>query len=1519
MKSKRFNLSKVLLTFMFVLLSAVVLVACGDSDQDLVDQALETVAVTFSSGDTQDSVTKNLILPETIGEIQVSWASSNPAVISNAGVVTRPATDTEVTLTATLTLGDVSETYSVTVTVIAAVVVIDPMDALDAIVITGTTLEMVGSVYETTTNIVLPATALGLNVTWTTSNADYVAVDGTVVRPNFGIANQVVTLTATIGGEEKTFLIKVLAFTEKPVSQILDEAKTALLLDGISGGVATDITLPATVGAEGVTVTWSSDNTAVIADDGTVTRPAMGLDDVTVILTATLTKDTQSVTKDFSVLVLANVEPTLFTSISDILTNAVKDDFVKVENVTVVGLTADSYLFADSTGILAVYYGSAPTVTVGMVYDIYGIFDVYNGSPQLNNTTDSTMPAVATPSEGDVTVLTPTIVDDVDAYVQNDAPTYGPSNLFTYEYVQVTAKVRIQGDGNYDTFFVNTDYSGSDINSASNSPHTDNAIMIYYRSNKAAFNAFDDKVVSFNAFMFSYRSDRTIYTLVFTGEVEDITFIASDAEAVEMAKDELAPMFEYEYIEAETLTLPVLSEQGATIAWASDSLLVDVATGALTLPVTGQEDVTLTATITKGTEVGTFTVVLTVGELPNSTILEAVQLGTGHLVEITGIITSAEYQNTYFIQDETAGIAIYTSWGDLETFLQANYGKEVTLIGERAVYNGLIQLSSIKDGYTLVGDPVAPIAAVNVDEHNLDSDSLEPFQGQLVEMTGLIVVGVDSDSYGNTYIDLLNMVSGIQMTMKQDSRVTLSTEAAALLATLAVGDVVTITNPLAWNKGPYLYFTDTTMITESVLSDAAAVAATKATLMVEVDQPVIADETLTLLDAYLGTAITWASDDTAVITDAGAIMVPADMKQVTVTLTATITKGTETETKAFEILVGNIVPISAAIDAELEDVVIVQGVVTSDAYYRTYFVQDATGGIAVYTSDSAMQAIFEANVGMEVKVTGARAVYNGLRQISPTEVVALTTGTLPAATNVDAVLLNDDMLVNQGLLVELTNLLVTDVYVDGYSNISVTLSRPAEGNSVVMKFDSRATLSTEAQTALEAIVVGDVLNVTANMAWANGPFLYYTNTTLLSVGTLSDADKAAAAAQEIELVEAITEAGTLVLPATGDYSSTIVWTSSNDALINASTGAVVLPAEFTETVTLTATVTVNGVEAVATFEISVGVPSTVYGATDLFFSEYIEGGSNNKALEIFNGTGADVDLSLYTVNQYSNGATTPNNTVTLTGTLLNGDVYVIYNSGSVQAILDEGDLAASVTYFNGDDAVELVKSGVVIDVIGLVGEDPGSEWTAGDGSTANHTIVRAESVTGPNAVYTPTEWVSYAQDTFDYIGAHTMVLPVVMDLFISEYIEGSGSNKALELYNPTMDTLDLTVYSLELYSNGGTEASVTYTLTGTLAAGEVFIIANASAVQAILDLADVAQSYPSVPNWNGDDCVVLKKDGVIIDIILSIGHTNNQNDAADVTWVRNANVVGPNATFNLAEWTEYPQDTLTYLGTHTVS
>ena len=65
---------------------------------------------------------------------------------------------------------------------------------------------------------------------------------------------------------------------------------------------------------------------------------------------------------------------------------------------------------------------------------------------------------------------------------------------------------------------------------------------------------------------------------------------------------------------------------------------------------------------------------------------------------------------------------------------------------------------------------------------------------------------------------------------------------------------------------------------------------------------------------------------------------------------------------------------------------------------------------------------------------------------------------------------------------------------------------------------------------------------------------------------------------------------------------------------------------------------------------------------DVFFSEYIEGSSNNKALEIYNGTGATVDLVAgdYTVQMYFNGSTSAGLTIPLTGTALaDGDVYVV--------------------------------------------------------------------------------------------------------------------------------------------------------------------------------------------------------------------------------------------------------------------
>ena len=85
-------------------------------------------------------------------------------------------------------------------------------------------------------------------------------------------------------------------------------------------------------------------------------------------------------------------------------------------------------------------------------------------------------------------------------------------------------------------------------------------------------------------------------------------------------------------------------------------------------------------------------------------------------------------------------------------------------------------------------------------------------------------------------------------------------------------------------------------------------------------------------------------------------------------------------------------------------------------------------------------------------------------------------------------------------------------------------------------------------------------------------------------------------------------------------------------------------------------------------------------AQNLFFSEYVEGSSNNKAIEIFNGTGAAVDLSQYTTKLGSNsGAWSTTNILTPTGTLAHNDVFVIANSQAVAAILAVSDVTSTVT------------------------------------------------------------------------------------------------------------------------------------------------------------------------------------------------------------------------------------------------
>ncbi|WP_163526939.1 chitobiase/beta-hexosaminidase C-terminal domain-containing protein [Halobacillus ihumii] len=176
--------------------------------------------------------------------------------------------------------------------------------------------------------------------------------------------------------------------------------------------------------------------------------------------------------------------------------------------------------------------------------------------------------------------------------------------------------------------------------------------------------------------------------------------------------------------------------------------------------------------------------------------------------------------------------------------------------------------------------------------------------------------------------------------------------------------------------------------------------------------------------------------------------------------------------------------------------------------------------------------------------------------------------------------------------------------------------------------------------------------------------------------------------------------------------------------------------------------------ALSPFASAVPQSHAAESADDLFFSEYIEGSSYNKAIEIYNGTGSSINLSAYTIEMYANGSLEPTGTFELSGTLPSGEVFVAANSRANQEILTSADATNnSAINFNGNDPVVLKKDGMVVDSIGQIG----SEESYAD----DVTLVRKESITAGNKntddpFETAGEWDSYAKDTTEYLGSYQM-------------------------------------------------------------------------------------------------------------------------------------------------------------------
>lgn len=145
------------------------------------------------------------------------------------------------------------------------------------------------------------------------------------------------------------------------------------------------------------------------------------------------------------------------------------------------------------------------------------------------------------------------------------------------------------------------------------------------------------------------------------------------------------------------------------------------------------------------------------------------------------------------------------------------------------------------------------------------------------------------------------------------------------------------------------------------------------------------------------------------------------------------------------------------------------------------------------------------------------------------------------------------------------------------------------------------------------------------------------------------------------------------------------------------------------------------------------------------------------------------------------------------------------------------------------------------------------------------------------------------------------------DILISEYIEGSSFNKAIEIANTGTEAVTLNGYVLKTKKNGLGDWQSDHDLSGvTIPANDVYVLTHPSANDAIKAVSDATAS---IINHNGDETYMLFKDGNPHD---NIGTDGDVDWGKDKTFVRK--VMTPAAIYDASMWDTFAKDNSDNLG-----
>jgi len=152
-------------------------------------------------------------------------------------------------------------------------------------------------------------------------------------------------------------------------------------------------------------------------------------------------------------------------------------------------------------------------------------------------------------------------------------------------------------------------------------------------------------------------------------------------------------------------------------------------------------------------------------------------------------------------------------------------------------------------------------------------------------------------------------------------------------------------------------------------------------------------------------------------------------------------------------------------------------------------------------------------------------------------------------------------------------------------------------------------------------------------------------------------------------------------------------------------------------------------------------------------------------------------------------------------------------------------------------------------------------------------------------------------------------------LFISKFWDNEGKNKAIEIYNPTDSTINLSDYSIAVLANGSLIPSYSIPLDGQIDSNGTFILTNPEGNREILLKSDQSSTQFV---FDGNDVIQLRyKNGTYIDIISTIG--SSVFSLTNELYVRQPEVTVGNRNFNFKSWDEYVPTYVSPFGTHPFS